>query len=56
MELPCPRCRGRCGRKWMRMVQDSQDSNEAHWLGGCGLPLEEQAAIIKSRDETHFSE
>ena len=51
MELPCPRCGGRCGSVWMRAVQDSQDSNDAHWIGGCGLPFDEQAAILKDADD-----
>ena len=54
MERPCGVCQGRCGQLWKRAVLDSQDSNEAHWMGTCGLPPEEQRALMKEqfdRDE-----
>jgi hypothetical protein len=56
MELPCPRCGGHCGSVWMRAVLDSQDSNDAHWIGGCGQPFDEQAAILKDADDKQSSD
>ncbi|MBW1887729.1 MAG: hypothetical protein JRI52_05180 [Deltaproteobacteria bacterium] len=49
MTLICLICEGHCGRMWTRAVLDSQDFNEAHWVGSCGLPKEEQVAITKKR-------
>jgi hypothetical protein len=49
MELPCPFCLGRCGSAWKRMVMDSQDSREAHWLGGCKLPADEKKLEMEKR-------
>jgi hypothetical protein len=37
LEIPCPCCRGRCGRKWKKAVMDSNDFATAHWHGRCGL-------------------
>lgn len=41
LEKPCPVCEGKCGAKWKRMVLDSLDSGESHWIMNCGLPPEE---------------
>ena len=46
MDRACPICAGACGRRWDRAPLDSQDAHEAHWVGGCGLPLEEQLARL----------
>jgi hypothetical protein len=46
MQTPCLLCGGRCGGIWYRSVHDSQDSNLAHWGGGCKLPMEEQKALM----------
>ena len=49
MERPCGVCKGRCGQSWKRAVIDSQDENEAHWVGACGLSREEQMALMKAQ-------
>ena len=49
MELPCPCCLGRCGAMWKRMVMDSHDSREGHWLGGCQLPADEKMKEMELR-------
>jgi hypothetical protein len=47
LERDCVVCGGRCGRTWSRAVLDSIDSGEAHWVGGCGLPMEEQIRLMR---------
>lgn len=43
LEIACPVCHGRCGRRWQRAVLDSWDFNIAHWAGQCGLaPLRDR--------------
>ncbi len=49
LERSCLVCRGRCGATWKRAVLDSQDENEAHWIGGCGLPQDEQIELMKQQ-------
>ncbi len=48
MEIACLICGGKCGRTWKRMLMDSWDESQAHWLGGCGLPEDEQKQIIEA--------
>jgi hypothetical protein len=37
LEIACPLCQGRCGRKWKRSVVDSWDYRQAYWGGVCGF-------------------
>jgi len=37
LDIPCPRCGGRCGARWTRSILDSQDDRRAHWLGPAAL-------------------
>jgi hypothetical protein len=37
MEHPCLACGGKCGNIWKKMLVDTHDSGQAHWLGACGL-------------------
>ena len=46
MDIACLICGGRCGSRWKRMVMDSRDFNQAHWLGGCKLPADEQRSLM----------
>jgi hypothetical protein len=32
---------------WRRAVLDSQDADEAHWVGECGLPAGERADLLR---------
>ena len=54
MSRVCIVCLGECGGAWKRMVQDSQDRKEAHWLGGCGFPRERQMEIMHRRAKEEF--
>lgn len=47
LDAPCLICGGRCGSRWQRAVQDSNDSRLAHFHGQCGLPQAEQRAILQ---------
>jgi len=35
LQRTCPKCRGLCGSFWRRAILDSQDENQAHWVGTC---------------------
>ena len=56
MEIACLICGGRCGAKWKKMIMDTRDSGEAHWLGGCNLPEEERKQVMKDRMEAYKRE
>ena len=47
MERGCIVCGGRCGSIYKRAVIDSWDTKEAHWIGGCSLPGDEQLKYMK---------
>ena len=49
MERACIVCLGECKNTWKRAPLDSQDSHEAHWIGGCALPRERQMEIMRRR-------
>jgi hypothetical protein len=47
MERDCLLCGGGCGGRWTRAPMDSNDFGEAHWVGGCRLPREEQFRLMQ---------
>lgn len=47
MERPCLVCGGRCGAIFKRAAIDSNDYKEAHWIGGCQLPADEQQRCLQ---------
>ncbi len=47
LERPCIVCGGKCGAVLTRMVMDSQDAGEAHWIGSCKLPKAEQMLLLQ---------
>jgi len=49
LERSCLLCDGKCGSIWKRALLDSWDFKEAHWVGGCILPKEEQHKIITNK-------
>jgi len=48
LERLCQLCDGRCGQVHERAVADSNDRRNAHWIGGCGLPPDEQRALAQA--------
>jgi hypothetical protein len=50
LERGCVICNGKCGQNWKKAIQDSNDSGEAHWVGKCDLPVEEQMQHIRRRN------
>ncbi len=55
MRRPCIICGGRCGKVWDRMPMDSQDFQQAHWTGSCGLPKSEQMLLMREQLESEQS-
>ena len=51
LQRKCVLCNGRCGNVYHRATIDSWDSNEAHWVGNCGLSEEIKLKIIKQQIE-----
>ena len=49
MKRDCGICDGECGRKWTRMLLDSLDSGEAHWIMDCGLPQQERYERMRKK-------
>ncbi len=49
MTRACVVCLGQCGNPWTRAPQDSNDAGEAHWMGHCALPRDEQMEIMRRR-------
>lgn len=49
MSRPCPVCEGRCGSIWIREVDLSHSTHQAHWDGKCHLSQEEQQRFLLAR-------
>lgn len=49
MSRPCPVCDGRCGKIWSRDVDMTHAYHEAHWVGECSLPVEDQRAFLQAK-------
>lgn len=40
LDRQCPKCGGRCGKRWWRAIADSQDTRIGHWVGRCALEIQ----------------
>eukprot|EP00823_Brevimastigomonas_motovehiculus_P005412 TRINITY_DN3985_c0_g1_i1.p1 TRINITY_DN3985_c0_g1~~TRINITY_DN3985_c0_g1_i1.p1 ORF type:complete len:199 (-),score=73.73 TRINITY_DN3985_c0_g1_i1:147-743(-) len=45
LESPCCLCDGRCGKKWRRSVQESNESHIAVFIGSCNLSQMQRSGI-----------
>lgn len=51
LDHACLHCGGRCGARWARVVDTSQETGEATWIGGCALPATEREAALREQLE-----